>query len=101
MRLGDIFDPELPVTHRTDIPAVLQRTIATEAHQGALGGHIGTTKLCGALRRRFYWVGQYNTARDVVKGCMRCAFTRSGTHQAGWRGSDMGKWKEIDRLLIS
>ena len=28
-------------------------------------------------------------------------FTRSGTHQAGWRGSDMGKWKEIDRLLIS
>ena len=29
------------------------------------------------------------------------AFTRSGTHQAGRRGSDMGKWEEIDRLLIS
>ena len=28
-------------------------------------------------------------------------FTRSGTHQAGWRGSDMGKWKEIGRLLIN
>ena len=27
-------------------------------------------------------------------------FTRSGTHQAGWRGSDMGKWKEIGRQLL-
>ena len=77
MRLGDIFEPGLPVTHRTVIPAALQHTIATEVHQGALGGHIGTTKLCGALRRRFYWVGQYSTARDVVKGCMRCVANKA------------------------
>ena len=37
----------------------------------------------------------YLTARETG------TFTRSGTHQVGRRGSVVGKWKEIDRLLIS
>jgi len=40
--------------------------------------------------------GRRDRRRELI-----VSFTRSGTHQAGWRGSDMGKWKEIYRLLIS
>ena len=76
-RLGDLFDPSLPVTHRTAIPRSLQYAVARDAHCGSTGGHIGATKLAGALRRRFYWLGQFRTAQKVVKDCMRCVANKA------------------------
>ena len=57
---------------------------------GAWAGSTGLGRPAGARH-------SLRSRRGLAGGA---PFTRSGTHQAGGRGSDMGKWKEIGRLLI-
>ena len=58
--------------HQIAVPQELVKPITAEAHSGAVGAHVGTTKLTALLRQRFYWKGMHGTIRAHVKKCQEC-----------------------------
>ena len=55
-----------PERFQTVIPEALQEEVLCDLHEGTMGGHMGTDKILGRLKERFYWSGHYNDVRESV-----------------------------------
>eukprot|EP00731_Ephydatia_muelleri_P003753 Em0001g3753a len=52
--------------------------VLKELHEGAVGGHLGESKMLGRLKERFYWPSCSEAVSDWCKSCIKCA-TRKTT----------------------
>ena len=60
------------------LPYSLHCEVLKELHEGAVGGHLGESKMLGRLKERFYWPGCSEAVSDWCKSCIKCA-TRKTT----------------------
>eukprot|EP00731_Ephydatia_muelleri_P031295 Em0022g809a len=60
------------------LPYSLHCEVLKELHEGAVGGHLGESKMLGRLKERFYWPSCSEAVSDWCKSCIKCA-TRKTT----------------------
>ncbi|KAL5482286.1 hypothetical protein EMCRGX_G022595 [Ephydatia muelleri] len=60
------------------LPYSLHCEVLKELHEGAVGGHLGESKMLGRLKERFYWPSCSEAVSDWCKSCIKCA-TRKAT----------------------
>jgi transposase InsO family protein len=66
---------------RIVVPKTMQRQIVAYFHSGlATGAHRGFEKVYDALRRRFWWKGQFQSVTTYVASCEECQRTKM-SHQ--------------------
>ena len=62
------------------VPQHLRRELMESHHSGLGGGHQGTAKLEGSLRRQFYWPGMQADVKAFCQQCVVCARRRDPPH---------------------
>ena len=80
--LDALSTPTRPARRLIYVPQALQLRVAQEVHSGALGAHVGVTRLSRVLRARYYWPGMYKTAKTIVKACLQCAVNKARSSAA-------------------
>ena len=62
------------------VPQHLRRELMESHHSGLGGGHQGTAKLEGSLRRQFYWPGMQADVKAFCQQCVVCARRKDPPH---------------------
>jgi len=63
------------------IPKVLRHDAVLSYHDNRAGGaHLGTKRVYGALKLRYYWPGMHQDVDDYVKACDRCQRIKVNRH---------------------
>ena len=54
------------------VPAALRQRLLYEYHAGTCAAHLGSKKVLGALKRKYFWPSMTSDVYTYVHGCMRC-----------------------------
>ena len=63
---------------RIAVPSHLRQNILQENHGGVYSGHFASSKLCGAMSRRWWWPGMYKDVVEFCRSCPDCAVVTGG-----------------------
>ena len=54
------------------VPAQLRQRLLYEYHAGACAAHLGSRKVLGALKRKYFWPSMYTDVYEYINGCLTC-----------------------------
>ena len=57
------------------LPKNLRESVLSIAHEGMLGGHLGSEKTLGRIRQEFYWPGIGAEVKSFCQSCDICQKT--------------------------
>ena len=63
---------------RIAVPSHLRQNILQEYHGGVYSGHFTSSKLYGAMSRRWWWPGMYKDVVEFCRSCPDCAVVTGG-----------------------
>ena len=63
---------------RIAVPSHLRQNILQEYHGGVYSGHFASSKLYGAMSRRWWWPGMYKDVVEFCRSCPDCAVVTGG-----------------------
>ena len=63
---------------RIAVPSHLRQNILQENHGGVYSGHFASSKLYGAMSRRWWWPGMYKDVVEFCRSCPDCAVVTGG-----------------------
>ena len=65
------------IVHQLVMPKSERETVVRDLHEGAVGCHLGESKVLEKLKERFYWPGH---ARDIKNWCQTCSACAQRKH---------------------
>ena len=54
------------------VPATLRQRLLYEYHCGTCSAHLGSKKVLGALKKKYFWPAMHNDVYEYVRGCLDC-----------------------------